>query len=801
MWWNYVKIALRSLLKFRGYTAINLIGLALGLSAGILIMIYVLDELSYDNFHINKDRIYRVETSFSAVADGQGGMNETNGWGVGTALREYPEVEQVMYARSAAGLLLNYEGKRIKQQNHFVSPEFFRILSFNLLRGNRETCLVNPYSVVITQAMAAKYFKNEDALNKSITLADTLQFVVTGIVENVPSNSHIQFDMLLSFSTYPLINRDFDFNGGWGNLNVRNYVLMKGDVDVEAFKAKAANIYMEHAGEQFKNWGVNAQVGFSPLKNIYLRSRSGNGMGPSGSIERVYLVSGIGVFVIVLACINFVNLTTARSVYRAKEVGLRKVVGSTRTALINQFLSESLILTLVAVFIAIALIGLMMPFFNQLLAKNYSLSTLTGGNVWMAIAVLVLLISFLSGYYPALVLSAMRPFEVLKGKLQTSAEGVQLRRSLVVFQFVISICLLSGTFIVLSQLKFMQKQDLGFAKDEIIAINAARVNAPGMSTFLTFKDELKNFSAVEHVSFANSLPGNQGWPGQVSFAEEKGSDVSVSVEYLAVDEHYIETLDLTLVAGRTFESEKDKQDGLVINETAMTMYGWNSPDEAIGKRINSPSSYPAGEVIGVVKDYHQLGLQRTIGPMVMDYNPQNSYLFAIRYKASDTQELLSQLSALWQRTFPGYEFNYYFLDEDFERQYQAEQRLASMFGLFAGIAIVIAIIGLVGLVSFMVVAKTKEIGVRKVLGANVIQLSALLSKEFVVLVVVANAIAIPLTWYFAHQWLQGFASKTPLQLTLFAEITVITIAGTLVTISIQTIRAAMADPINSLRYE
>jgi putative ABC transport system permease protein len=287
----------------------------------------------------------------------------------------------------------------------------------------------------------------------------------------------------------------------------------------------------------------------------------------------------------------------------------------------------------------------------------------------------------------------------------------------------------------------------------------------------------------------------------VSFAEEKGSDVSVSVEYLAVDEHYIETLDLTLVAGRTFESEKDKQDGLVINETAMTMYGWNSPDEAIGKRINSPSSYPAGEVIGVVKDYHQLGLQRTIGPMVMDYNPQNSYLFAIRYKASDTQELLSQLSALWQRTFPGYEFNYYFLDEDFERQYQAEQRLASMFGLFAGIAIVIAIIGLVGLVSFMVVAKTKEIGVRKVLGANVIQLSALLSKEFVVLVVVANAIAIPLTWYFAHQWLQGFASKTPLQLTLFAEITVITIAGTLVTISIQTIRAAMADPINSLRYE
>jgi putative ABC transport system permease protein len=802
---NHFKIAFRTLLKFKGYAFINLLGLALGLTAGILIMIYVLDETSYDTFHAKGDRLYRVTTAFYASGDEKKGGMDQNGWPIGRILaKDFPEVESVIYTRNGSFLTVNHDDKRFRQNVHFMTPEFLSMFSFPLVKGNPDKALTEPYTAIITEDMEKKFF-NGDALNKTLIMVDTLNVVVTGVLKNVPTNSHMQFDILLSFSTFEALDSYFSFDSedGWGNINMRNYVLLKEGADAQAFAKKAENLYMERAGEMMKSWGTTAHVGFEPMNDIYLKSKSGNGMGSLGSIDRLYLLSGIASFVILLACINFVNLATARSVYRAKEVGLRKVAGSTRQGLIRQFLSESFVLTVLSLFIAIALTGLFLPFFNQLLGKNYQMLTLTNFSIVSGIAILVVIVSLFAGYYPAMIMSALKPAEVLKGKMQSSARGIQLRRSLVVFQFVISAILVVGTLIVLDQLKYMQQQELGFEKNEIMVINSSRARSSNPEAFETLKQELKKLAVVGNVSMANSLPGNPGWQGQVSYPEGKTGEDAVSVEYMAIDEDYLNTLGLKLIAGSNFDKSHavDMEEGLILNESAVIAYGWLTPQEAIGKKIVSPSETPAGRVIGVVKNYHQLGLQQKIRPMVMDYFPTRGNMYAIRYKASDTQHLISSVQNIWTKTFPGYDFNYFFLDQDFEKQYQSEQRLANVFTLFAVITIVIAVIGLIGLVSFMVVARTKEIGVRKVLGAGVFSITRLLSKEFIVLVIVANVISIPIAWYFASQWLQKFAYRTALNPMLFVWTALIAITITLLAVGYQTVRAATSDPVKSLRYE
>lgn len=799
---NYIKIAVRSLLKFKGYTAINLLGLALGLTAGILILLYVLDEVSYDKFHANLDRLYRVETSFATTESVNKKSHDANGWPIGAKLRDYPEVESVVYAKDASGLLILRDNQQIQQKMYFASPEFFHIFSFPLVKGDPQRALEAPYTIVISETMEKKYFPGGDALNKTLTLADSLTFAVTGVMKDLPGNSHLQADMILSFATYPLLNSQFSYEDGWGNINVRNYLLLKPGVDVEAFQRKAAGMYEEHAGEEFKHWGITASVLFQPLRTLYLTSHS-NGMGPLGSLDRLYLVSGIAVFVILLACINFINLTTARSVYRAKEAGLRKVVGSTRYNLIFQFLSESLLLTCCALLVALMLTSAILPAFNLLLDKQYTLAALTSPAVLLSIALLVFVVAVLSGYYPALVLSGLRPADVLKGKMQYSARGVQLRRSLVVFQFVISVALVLGTLIVMNQLRYMQEQSLGFTTEEVLVIDASVVRTANRDVFQTFGDKLRAQAAVSQVSFANALPGRRGWAGQVAWAAEGRSEDAVTVEYIAVDEHYADALELQVLAGHYFDLKRTAalKDGLVVNERAVAMFGWASPADAIGKRIASPSGYPAGEVVGVVRDYHQSGLQQAIGPIVMDYNPQASDLFAVRFQSRDASSLTASLHTLWNEHFPGHAFHYSFLHESFERQYESEQRLAQVFGLFSGVTVLIAVTGLLGLVSFMVVSRTKEIGVRKVLGAGVWNITRLLSREFLALVLLANVIATPLVWILGQRWLEGFATRVPLHPGVFV-ITLVIVAGiTLVTISFQTLRAALSNPVDALRHE
>ncbi|ELR70356.1 putative FtsX-related transmembrane transport protein [Fulvivirga imtechensis AK7] len=799
---NYLKIAVRNLLRFKAYAGINLLGLALGLTVGVLILLFVQDELSFDKFHENKDRIYRVVTRNPA-----GGGMDTNGWPVGIKLKEeFPEVEEVVYLKGGSFLEVNHEGKKYHENIKFSSPGFLKVFSFEMREGNLNQALMEPNSIVITEKIRDKYFGQTEVLGKTMILGDTLDFQVAGVLANVPSQSHIQFDILLPMTAYQQINPFFDYHSseGWGNINVFNYVLLKDGTDLASISAKAKHIYMDNVGEWLNEMGMELYVGLEPLGDVYIRSDIGNRLGPKGALSQVYLVSAIAIFVILLACINFINLTTARAVYRAKEVGLRKIVGSTRSSLFWQFLSESFVLTLMAFFLVALLIDIILPFFNVLMDKSYEIGNFLNLTTLGGVAILVILITVLSGYYPAWVLSGYKPAEVLKGRMQTSRKGVKLRRTLVVFQFFISAGLVLGTLVVLQQLNYMRDQDLGFEKEQILVIDASHTsnNFTGTSHEI-FINAMHSQAVAQQITFTNALPGRPGWQGQWAFPEGFMKGENVTVEYMSIDEHYIETLGLEIIAGNNFDRSRgaELKEGVIINETAVREMRWETPENAIGKTITSPSGYPEGTVIGVVKDYHGLGLQNRIWPKVMDYNPQASRYFAIRFNTGSTADLVTQISGVWESHFPDDNFDYFFLDEDFDKQYRAEERLMNVMIIFAVLTIIIASVGLFGLVSFMIVTRTKEIGVRKVLGAGVWSITSMLSKEFLLLVMIANLIAIPLIWYFGNQWLESFAYRMTLQPDIFIITLVATLIIAFLTVSYKTVKAAMINPAETLRNE
>lgn len=789
---NYIKIALRNLNRFKGYAATNILGLAIGLTCGLLIMLFVLDELSYDKFHEKADRIYRVRS----------GDMETNAWPIGEKLRQYPEVEALIYARNASFLPVMHENKRHQQNIHFAGDEFFKLFSFNLIYGNPSTALKDPYSIILTKDMAEKYMGDTDIVGQSIILADSLNFKITGVLEEVPRQSHIQFDMLISFSTYEKLNTSFSYDGGWGNFNVRNYILLKEGTDVGEFEAKVSNIYMENVGDFLKQMGMEIYLNFEPLTSVYLYSKSGNGWGPRGSIDQVYLLAAIALFVILLACINFINLTTARSAYRAKEVGLRKVVGSSRNALFWQFLAESFVVVIISFLIVALILDMILPLFNELIGRTYEFKDLYQPQIILGVILLITAITFLSGYYPAMVLSSFKPAETLKGKLTTGHRGSRLRKGLVVFQFLIASLLVGGTLVVLDQLKFMQERDPGFKKEQVLIIQANHLFGDSLQ-LVTLKNQFKELAAIEAVSFASAFPGKPGWQGQWATPEGFPSDEPYETEFVAVDDNYLQTLGIELLAGRNFDPDRisDLSKGLIINETAVKNARWGSPEEAIGKTITSPSKTPEGVIIGVVKDYHQEGLQKGIWPIVLDYGPQWSSNFIIRFVTGNTTDLVDQIKQIWTSKYPDRDFTYYFLDEKFESQYKAEQRLVNVLLIFTALTIIIAVIGLFALVSFIVLSRTKEIGVRKILGAGISDITGLLSWQFLKLVLIANLIVVPLAWYFGDQWLQNFAYRMKLDPMVFIITAIISIGIALLTVGYQTIKAAMRNPVDSIRTE
>lgn len=798
---NYLKIAIRNLRKRRGFTVINILSLALGIASGIFMLLYALDEFSFDTFHKDGDRIYRVNTVFVDQKSGIESFSSSNGWPIGKILEdEFPEVEKVVYTINWPKLDIKKDEENLSPQMAYVGPGFFDVFSFETLKGSPSDALSKPYHAVISKNIEEKLFKGMDALGQEFLLNDSIPVVVGAVVMNAPGNSHIQFEVLLSQSTFEKLIGLEDYMEGWGNINMGNYVLLKEGVDSEAFRKKAEMVYMDHAGDMMRSWGMEAKLFFEPMADIYLKSNSGNGLGPLGSIDRVNLVLGICIFTILLACINFINLTTARSVDRFKEIGLRKVVGSSRSNLIGQFMIEALVLTLIGLLISILLASLLMPTFNELVNKTYTLDMLINLEITIGLFGLVLLITILAGYYPSLHLSSLQPVKILKGKFRPDSTGLSLRKILVVFQFFISVSLALGTIIVLRQLEFMQQKELGFAKEEILVLNASKIPK---SRIESLKNELTNIPGIQVVSYSNGLPGRPGWMGQIAYQESKETENPVSVEYISVDQDYLKTMELSLIAGRFFdpERESDKLDGLVINEKAALLFGWSSPEEALGQKIVSPSKTPQGTVIGVVKDYHQLGLQNAIHGIAMDWAPEYSYWLSLRFEPGKVENVLADLNQKWINDFSGIEFKYFFLNEDFERLYQGEIRISKMLRLFAGLTLIISLIGLIGLVSFLIETKAKEISIRKVLGAGINQIIYVLSKEFIILVCIASFLAIPVVWYFGKNWLNNFAYRSDISMVYIAAVVFFAIGITLFIVGLQALRAAYRNTLLGLRSE
>lgn len=803
---NYFITAWRALNRHRNYSLINIVGLSLGLAAGAFSLLYLLEETSFDTFHSKGDRIYRVLTKFKGTNDPdfKFSSNNANGWPVGYALADnFPEVEKSLYLRSTPGYSINYKDGHVDEKIRMASQDFLEVFDFPLIAGDSRSALKNPNSIILTEKMAKKYFPQEDALGKIITANDSVQFTVTGIAQDLPRNSHIQFDMLMSFATYESGKGNRLREEGWFNINMLNYILIKEGTDMKAFEEKAKTLYMDKAGEEFSKFGYVAELAFEPLSDVYLRSEVYNALGPKGRFNDLIILSGITILIIVLASINFINLTTARSVDRAREVGLRKVSGSTRSRLVGQFLSESLLTAFVALLLAFAILGIFLPALNLYTNKTFTLSDWLEWRALTSILALWIVVGLSAGFYPSLVLSRFAPLQVLRGQFKNSTRGIALRRTLVMVQFFISVILIAGVFIISKQVTFMNQQSLGFSKEQVLVVRVGKsAYSTGEKNYPIFKNKLSQHSFVKGVSASNGIPGESGWRGQVAFAEGKSPEESVATEYLAVDYNYPSLLNLQIVAGRDFRNDvTDREDGLLINESTALAMGWGSAENAVGKRILSPSNSPAGIVIGVFKDFHQHGLQERIQPVVMDVESNHLINYLVRFQPGTTQEVVEKAEVVWKELFPGYEFKYTFLDDAFAQQYSGVERLNTMFIGFSVVALIIASIGLFGLSAFIVVNRIKEIGVRKILGAPDFTILSMLSKDFIAWVVVANAMAWPVLYWLGQDWLEGFAYRTSLGIEIFIATLFISLTVTLLAISFQTLQAVRMNPTQALRSE
>lgn len=800
MWTNYFKTAIRHLSRHKGYAGLNITGLAIGMACCLLALLFARDELRYDQFHEKKDRIYRVVTEMVMPNGAEGTFSSTD-WPIGRKIREgYPEAEKVVYMRSHPDKV-THEGAYHYQSVRYAENEFFDLFTFPFAEGDPQTALTDPYTAVITREMADKFFLGQQAVGQTLTMRDTVQYTVTGILEDIPQHSHLQFDILASFETFRAETPSVDNDDHWLDINMFNYVLLAKGVAPQTLESKIANMYDVHIGDYMEEVGYKARLRLEPMTDIYLHSGIGNRFGPASDITYVYLLGGIGLFVLLIAGVNFVNLSTARSVERAREVGVRKVVGSTRGLLVQQFLGEALLTSTLALMLALLITSLALPYFNSMAEKQLVLTDLLQWEFFLGVLAVGGGIGIFAGLYPAFVLSGFKPIAVLKGSFSKSRSGIVLRRGLVVFQFTISCMLIVATLVVYQQLQHMQNADIGFDREQVVVVDARR--APDIASQVDLiKEQMAAQTGIVSVSATNAVPGRNGWRSIMVNPEGRSKDEGLITEFIAVDHDYVQTMGLQLIAGRDFDIEKasDKEDAVIINKAAIGEMGFGTPEDAIGKLIDAPNRNARGYVVGVVEDYNHHGLQEDIRSIVFGVKPYYSY-FALRLNTSDASAVIAHLDDTWANLFPGYPFEYFFLDEDYDRQYRTEQRLTRIFTTFAILAILISCLGLFGLASFTTIQRTKEIGVRKVLGASVPGIVGLLSKEFVALIGIAFLIAAPASYYFLGQWLDGFAYRIDLGVGVFLLAAALSLLIAFATVSYQSLKAALANPSEALRFE
>ncbi len=802
---NYIKIALRNLKRNKLYSILNITGLAVGITCCILILLYVQDELSYDRFHENADRIYRV-TSHFVLKDR--GMNFASTAHVqGPMFKEaYPEVENyVRFNSYGSRRMIRYKDTSYAEEKFiWVDNSIFDIFTFNLIKGNPKEALVKPNTVVITEEIAEKYFGDEDPIGKNLQIHNDELYMVTGVVENIPTNSHIRPDFLASFSTLdlqPTGNATADLVN---NVDYYTYLLLKEGADYKELENKFVGFVEKYLGPLFSSIGGSAKYELQPLTSIYLHSHKENELERTGDMAYVWLFSGIGLFILLLACLNFMNLSTARSANRAKEVGLRKVVGAHRLQLIKQFIGESMILTFIAILFSLIFVSFTLTIFNNISGKSLSMSTLSNPVPLLGLFVFFITVSLIGGSYPAFFLSAFRPVEVLQGKLRRGAKSSILRIALVSLQFTVSIVLIIGTLVVDEQLSFVRNKKLGYDKDHVIALRIR--NEDTQKRVEAIRNSLLSNPAILDVSASSSLPLGQNSFSAHHIAGQPPEEMIMLYTQI-VDEHFIDTYKMEIVQGRNFSRDypTDPQESIIINEAAAKKLGWQ--DGPLGREIEafmSLTEFKKYRVIGVVKDYHFQSLHEKIRPLVL-YNASpyggNYYRISMRVRPENIQETIAFLRSKWKEFDSRYPLEFVFVDEQYDAMYRAEERLGKLFGYFTALAILIGCLGLFGMSAYSAEQRTKEIGIRKVLGATTSHVTVLLVREFTKWVLLAVLIAWPVGYFIMNSWLQNFAYRIGLGAGTFVLAALLALIIALMTVTYQALKAAVANPAESLKYE
>ena len=801
---NYFKIALRKLWRNKAFSAINIFGLAIGLATCLMIMLFVQNELSYDRYNEKADRIVRVV--FRGAVQGQK-MKEANVMPpvARTLQTEYPEVQAATRLREGGSPRISYEDKSFKESSvALVDSNFFQVFTIPLLQGDAKTALVQPYTVVVSQATARKYFGSANPIGKVLTFKEwNHSCKVTGVFDKVPANSHFHFDVFAALASDPEAKAS-----SWMTSNYFTYLVLPEGYDYKKLEAKLPQVVDKYLGpqlqkavgmsfQQFRQKGNDLGLFLQPLTDIHLRSDFTGNLEAGGDVRYVYIFGSIAGFVLLIACINFMNLSTAGASKRAREVGVRKVLGSLQSQLVGQFLLESVLLTLVSLVLAVVFVAIALPVFNDLAQKQLTFDLMA---TWWLLPALVLfgvLIGVFAGSYPAFFLSSFNPVAVLKGKFTSGKGSLGLRSGLVVFQFCISIILMVSTLVVYQQLEYIQNKKLGYDKDHVLVLPETWLLGKHAETF---RQQLLQDPRVVSVSTSGYLPAGQTYSNNFLVSTDDNPSQLLKVLRYEVDPQYLPTLGIQLTTGRNFSARHSTDStAVILNETAAKTFGWDKNDlsHTISNSDNQGRKVTY-RVIGVIKDFHFKSLHEPITPLVMTL-ANSSGAVIVKVKGADVAGLVASLKEQWMKFSPEEPFSYSFLDERFMQTYEAERRLGRILYLFAGLTVLVACLGLFGLATFTAEQRTKEIGIRKVLGASVTNIVSLLSKDFLKLVVVANVVAWPLAWWAMHRWLQDFAYRINVSWWVFVLVGAVALLIALVTVSVQAVRAAAANPIKNLR--
>ena len=812
MFRHYFRISARLLLRHKLYTAINILGLAVGMGVCLLIYQYIYFELSYDRFHPGADHTYRLTQTVTRNGEQQGtGVSTT--YALGPYGKEaIPEVEAVVRIRpDEVGMVVTNPERHEPHQEHgiwYVDSSFFRMFDFPLRYGDQELALASEHGMVITEPIAEKYFGNGNPVGKPLSIsAGSLSgdFTVTGVLQPLPTNSHLQFDFLLPMRF--LLERwgPYQRDGGWSWDDLVTYVTLNKSADVEEVGKKFDQVIATHVGEELARSSTRWNIGLQPLTDIHLKSDFPKDLASHhGDIQHVRFFAIVGLFILLIAWVNYINLSTARAIHRAKEVGVRKSVGARKMQLIGQFMMESALINALAVLLALGMAFLMLPMLNNIIGKELSLTVLRQPEFWVGGTLVVLSGTLLSGFYPALVLSSFKPVRALKSAIRVSPSGFSLRKGLITFQFLVSVLLMSGTYLVYQQVVFMKNQDLGFGIEKIVVINGPRVVISSgrevlYSKYRTFKNEAVDHHAVSAVSMTSQIP-TRGYMGE-STARKLGEPESAKKAgyTVIVDTSFTDAYDIEFLAKKKFPNEIVPYRWLVINEEAVDVFGLSSPEEAVGEKLLVFGD--TSEILGVVRNVHWSSLKDAHRPILFSLDNEYGTYFSIKMNLSDIPETIAHVESAYKASFPDDPFSYFFLDDSFNQQYQADLQFGNLFSAFSALAIFIAAIGLFALVSFSATLRVKEIGIRKVLGATVSSLMILLSREYLLLLLVASVMAVPIIMLGGKAWLDNYAYKVGIGAGLFLIPALVLLVVALLTVSYRTYMVARANPVESLKTE